>query len=144
MSNQLVAEGYDAASLSDQLASLQDGEFAEVRLFVDNPPSEYDLQELQIAFEQAGAILTEPIGYDAGIISIKFINSSTPQQIGLLPLLIIPATILGTGFFAWQMTKEVKETTQAIPNIAYILGGVALVGVVLIFMGRKQPKQIET
>ena len=144
MSEQVVAEGFDAASLSDQLASLQDGEFAEVRLFVDNPPSEYDLQELQASFEQAGAILTEPIGYDAGIISIKFINSSTPQQIGLLPLLIIPATILGTGFFGWQMTKEVKETTQAIPTVAWILGGVALIGVLLLITSKQKPKQIET
>ena len=120
---QLVAQGLDINKLEQSESLLAEGEAGEVRLYLSQEPTIEQLQELQDGLLERGVILTEPIAYDARIVSVKF-------RKGIAPLVII-GLVVG-GLFATGIGWQVFKATRAgIPLWVIGLGGAALLYLLL-------------
>ena len=120
---QLIAQGLDITELEQSESLLAEGEAGEVRLYLSQEPTIEQLQALQDGLLERGVILTEPIAYDARIVSIKFVK-------GIAPLVIV-GLVVG-GLFATGIGWQVFKATRAgIPLWVIGLGGAALLYLLL-------------
>ena len=117
---QLVAQGLDINELEQSESLLAEGEAGEVRLYLSQEPTIEQLQELQDGLLERGVILTEPIAYDARIVSIKFRKGIAPLVIVGLVAGGIMGTVLG-----WQVFGSSKGSW--IWPVAGIIGIVWLI-----------------
>ena len=118
----VVAEGFDRATLDAALLQLAPGETYTLRLYTEAyvPPDQIDL--IQQELEKQG-VEVKSIVQDAGVLVITFVE---PEPVSGIGFILWPVFVIGAGWFGWQITKEVSGTVQAIPTVAWILGGAAL------------------
>ena len=105
----LVAEklGNDLSSLSDYESQFREGDKGELRLYVDRPLYQDELEQLGSEILGQGVNLTDTIKQDARIVMIRF-------EKRIAPLLIIALAVgaLGVGILGWQMWQT---TMRGVP-----------------------------
>jgi len=137
----VVAEGFDLATLDTALPQLTPGESYTLRLYTEVSVSPDQMALIRGELERQG-VEVKSIAQDAGILAITFVEPEPQPGIGFifLPILAVAGTV-GAGWFGWQITKEVKETTQQIPKAAWYIGvAVVLAGGLYIAYRLLKPK----
>jgi len=130
---QLIAQGLNVAEMERAESLLTEGDAGEVRLYLSQEPTQQQLQSLQDGLLERGVILTEPIAYDARILSIRFVK-------GIAPLIVIGLVVggIGTllaGITGWQVFRM---TRAGIPLWVIGVGGAALL-YLLVLRPAKEP-----
>ena len=128
----LIAEDTDIQSLAAQEPLLQEGDRAEVRIYLNRELPESAVRQLTKELADKGVVLTEPITCESRMLSIKFEKRALP----LVPIAIAVMGVLGTGFLGWQLFKPLWGAPLGIPMGVWV-AGVALVGL-LLYMGVKR------
>ena len=99
-----------AEELSNSISSLpnyevyfSEGDTGELRLYLERPLYQGEIDQLEQQILSQGVVLTEPIMQDTRIVSIKF-------QKTIAPLVIIAIAIVAviTGLLGWQIWKSVQ------------------------------------
>lgn len=98
-----VAEGVELSTLGLYENEFEEYETGEVKLYIDPPLSEVDIDRLEYELYTQGVTLIAPIRQGGGVVSIMF-------QKRLAPLVIIAMVAGGifsviAGFLGWQLSK---------------------------------------
>ena len=122
---ELVAERLDnnLTPLSDYETYFREGEAGELRIYLNRPLYQDEIDCLETEILNKGVVLTEPITQDARILVIRF-------QKAIAPLLIIGGVVTAIvgGIAGWQIFKL---TTWGIPLWTILLGGSAILYLLL-------------
>lgn len=110
--------GSDLSSLSSYETYFGEGDIGELRVYLDRPLYQDEIDRLQTELLSQGVTLTAPITQDARILLIRF-------QKQIAPLLIIGGAIAAivAGILGWQIFKG---TQVGIPVWVWIVGGLSL------------------
>jgi len=137
----VVAEGFDLATLDTALPQLTPGESYTLRLYTEISLSPDQMALMRGELERQGVEVKSMV-QDAGVLAITFVQPVPESGIGFifLPVLAVAGTV-AAGWFGWQITKEVKETTEQVPRAAWYIGvAVVLAGGLYIAYKLLKPK----
>ena len=133
----IIAESLTGEGL-EQLGTYEtqfpEGSTGELRVYTtaDYPVTNEELTQMENQIRSQGAILTEPITYDNGMISIKFKKA-------IAPLIIIVGAVIAAlgigGFISWQL---ITSKLGIIPGQVWIVAGGAIL--YLIFTSKPAKK----
>ena len=118
----------DLSSIGKYESSYSEGSTGELRIYTQYHVTDEESKEIENQIRSQGAVLTEPITYDNGVLSIKFRKA-------IAPLIIIAGAVIAVlgigGVISWQLI-----TTQfsVIPGWVWLVGGAAIL--YLIFMSK--------
>jgi hypothetical protein len=122
---ELVAENLtsDIGSISTYESKYNEGDTGELRVYVSQPLSEYQVQEIEKNILSQGVVLTSPVQYGNGMLIVNF-------QKAIAPLLIIGGIIAAivAGVVGWQIFKT---TQMGVPIWVWCIGGVAILYLLL-------------
>jgi hypothetical protein len=124
----------------------KEGDKGELRLYVNGPTPQIELDQIQQNLLESGVVLTQPVMQQGDIIFIRFVKGepvATTQGIGAIaigPVAIIALVVGGVAAIwgsvaGWQLIKDVK----AIPSIVWV----GLGGLLLWLVARDLPKRKE-
>ena len=94
--------GSNISALPDYETYFQEDDKGELRLYLDNPLNQDELNQLEHELRSAEVTLTVPITQDARMILIRFQKTISP----LTTIATAVSGIVGTGLLGWQLSKE--------------------------------------
>ena len=123
--------------LSNNLAELPEyedlfaeGSRGELRLYVNQPLSEYQLGQMENELLNQGVTLTEPISQIARVVSIKFEKRLAP--LAIIAIVVGAIVAIGAALLGWQIWKT---TTAGVPSWVWVVG----IGAVLYLIFTSKP-----
>lgn len=123
MKMRLVAEkaGSDLSSLPNYEAHYGEGDTGELRLYISGKLDNEILKQLENEICSQGAVLTDPIRQDAGIVVIRFKKALAP--LAIIAIAVGGIFVIGGVLIGWQIFKTVKA---GVPLWVWIIGGAAV------------------
>ena len=119
----LVAEkaGSDLSSLPNYEAHYGEGDPGELRLYMSGKLDGETIKQLESEICSQGAVLTEPIRQDAGIVVIRFKKALAP--LAIIAIAVGGIFVIGGVLIGWQIFRTVKA---GVPLWVWIIGGAAV------------------
>lgn len=136
MERQLVAEQLNGniESLPSYEVQFAEGDTGELRLYLQRPLYQEEIDQLEQQILSQGVLLTEPISQDARVLVIKFRKAIAPLAIIATSVGLITSILIG-----WQIFKE---SGSSIPTWIWVIcGGIVLVTVASV--SKKNRKEIK-
>ena len=123
MELELVAEnlGSDISFLGDYEVCYQEHDTGELRLYVDQPLSYDDINQMEYEICSQGIVLTEPIKQDARVVVISFQKAIAP--LAIIAIIVGGIVAIAASLLGWQIFKYTK---LGVPIWVWAVGGIAL------------------
>ena len=121
---ELIAEslGNNLSNLSDYENKFSEGALGELRIYLDRPLYQNEIDQIEYDIRSQGVILTAPIVQDARVLVIKFKKAIAP--LAIIAIAVGGILAVGAGLLGWQIWKS---TQLGVPLWAWLIGGAALV-----------------
>ena len=118
----LIAESLSSNILLEKYETFyKEGDTGELRVYLQRPLCQEELDDLQSSIIGQGVVLTVPVEQDARVLMIKFRKTIAPLPIIGLALVAIP--IIG-----WQLFKS---ASFSIPSWVWVIVGMTVAYVII-------------